>query len=135
MSVALLVSLAVPVVCRGEERDTSTYGKALIGHWKIPATGGDIYFAEDMNVTQVRPDGSTLNGEYSVDTMDAFPEEMAELKEMGTQIAVALFYPEGVIVLLAKFSPDYQTMEGLFQVGESDAIEFKWNYLDGKQKP
>ena len=134
-AVALLISLVGPAACRAAERDISTYAKALIGHWKIPATGGDIYFAEDMKVTQVRPDGDTLSGEYTADTIDAFPEEKAELEEMGTQLAVALIYQEGVIVILVKFSPDYQSIEGLFQLGESEPVEYKWDYVDGKQQP
>ena len=137
LAVALVTSLNTASVCRGEERNTSTPDKALIGHWRFSDTQKEIYFSTDRKVVQVNgEDGTSLTGEYVYESTDNHPDEMkTALKEMGIVGVVVLFYSGSDVTMLFKFSPDYQVMDGILLLGETEMIDYKLDYIDGKQKP
>jgi len=121
LSGLIAVLIVVPVSC-DDARDTTTLGKALLGHWKntVPGTNADIYYSPTEATFDARGGGKPSTISYKIS------------QENEAQSWLMAQYTSSAEPLKISFSKDRNTIT-VYPTEMPELLRYK--YVDSKQKP
>jgi hypothetical protein len=113
--------LVLPAAC-DDARDTSTLGKALLGHWKniSPGTNADVYYSPNEATFDARGGGQLSTLSYKI------------TEENQGESRLMVQYASSEEPLKITFSKDRNTIT-VYPTDMPELLQYR--YVDSKQQP